>query len=395
MNPIERYDPKGNFPVPLGSALRNPHYSYPYFDIMGDEETLRIYSDIAYHKEWEEGTPKQQDYVEYAAETAKLGNCSDMLRKLQAKTIFYLLNLPHLKNLKRINYTEPGAGKSTVVLYEFLNEKGYDIERLKSTLVEPSETRLFAAVEKLKDMDLKEGNHFNALVGKDSELGAYLKPGSQHIIANNATLHHHAYQDRVFELIFKLLADKGFFGNFDWYECLCEHPKRVYQSLKNHKFNPSVKWETKEKDLKRYEKMFPRALDKDYPRFTVADEMAATMITSFWLDGWAVARAKAIEKGEFDPRDDYFLHEAHGRPGPQVRLLINKRFTLNSPEIGEVKEAAEYNGNPHQILTKKEMLKLRMNELYDDIPEEGSNLLMGTLAQKIVLNNLLSKLKIK
>ncbi len=128
--------------------------------------------------------------------------------------------------------------------------------------------------------------------------------------------------------------------------------------------------------------MFSQALDKDYPRFSPADEMAVRMITSFWLDGWAVARARAIENGEFDERDDYFLHEAHGRPGPQVKLLKETGFKLETPDIKKVMGSAEYNGNPHQILTKEEMLRLKMNDLYDEIPEEGSNLLMGTLAQK-------------
>ncbi len=382
MNLIEKYTVKGNFPVPLGSALRNPNTSYPYFDILGDEETLRIYSDMAFHNEWEEGTPKQQHYVEYAAETAGLGNCSNMLREMQAKTIFHILNLPRFRNIERVYYTEPGAGVSTVVLYKFLDENGYDIERLKSTLVEPSETRLSAAVKKLKKMNLKEGKHFDAFVGKDSELGVYLKPDSQHIIANNATLHHHAYQDRVFQLLFRLLENGGFFGNFEWYEGLCEHPARIYQAFEKHELKPPVIWETKDEDLDSYVKMFPQALDEDYPRFSPADEIAARMITSFWLDGWAVARARAIEKDEFDPRDDYLFHEPHGRPGPQAKLLINTGFTLHSPEVNEVKKEAEYNDNPHQILTKKEMLKLKMDELYKEIPDDGSNLLMSGLWQK-------------
>jgi len=384
MGLIEMYTVEGNFPVSLGSALRNPAYSYPFFGIEGSEQALRVASDRAYGNEWKDGTPQQMSYVIEAAQTAGIGNCSDMLRELQARTVYHILELPRMKQLKRVNYTEPGAGVSTVILFKYLNEQGYDLGRLFSTLIEPSETRLSAAVEELKKMGLKEDKHFVPVIGKDTEMFFYLEPNSQHIVAANATLHHHAYQDMVFKAIHHVLSPGGSFANFDWYECLCEHPARIYRAMRDHEFKPPIEWETKENDLAAYAAMFPNALSSDYPEFSPADEMAASMITTFWFDGWAVARARAIQAGEFDPRDDYFLHEAHGRPEPQIELLHHTGFDLNpsSQDIGAVMEAAEYNGNPHQILTRDEMLRLKMDELYDDIPPEGSNLLMGTLAQK-------------
>lgn len=378
---IDRYEPKGNFPVRLGSALRVPSYAYRNWGIEGPEEVLRAYSDAAYQIEWKEGTPKQMEYVIEAAETAALGNCSAMLRDMQAKTIHSILLLPKMKKKRRVNYTEPGAGGSTVVLYQYLKDQGYDVQRIFSTLIEPSATRLRATAEKLEKMGLKEGKDFMCIEGKDSEIPLYVKNGSQDIVAANATIHHHAYQDRIFKIINDSLNEDGFLGIFDWYEGLCDHPARVYQALREHKFKDPIKWETKEEDLKRFVMMFPKSLE--IPPFSSPEnEMATRMITTYWLDGWAVARAKAIEAGTFDTRDDILMLEAHGLPEAQTAVLIQNGFTTSRDSTKSVIEAAGYNGNPHRILTRETMIKLGMDKKYGEIPEKGSNLLLATLVQK-------------
>jgi hypothetical protein len=391
MNVIDKYTPKGNYPAVPGSGLRNPASAYDAFDITGNEEVLRPASDRAYAIEWEGGTPAQMNYVIEAAQTAGLGNCSKMLRDLQARTVLAALAMERFRDLKRVNYLEPGAGMSTVELYKWLISKKYDVERIFSTLIEPSATRTYGDektnqkgyVEQLEALGLEEGKHFRSIIGKDTEIPHYVQDGSQHIVAANATLHHHAYQDRVFMNILNALAEKGFFMNFEWYEGLCEHPARVYKALANHKFKPPVKWETRDEDLASYAKMFKQALAGSYTAFSPEDEMAARMITSFWFDGWAVARAKAIEAGAFDPRDELFFHEAHWRPGPQMELLGKVGFRRDTNDVRDLCDAVEYNGNPHRLLTREKMLELGMNALYDDIPEGGSNLLMASVHQKL------------
>ena len=382
MHLVDKYTVQGDFPAMPGSALRNPAYSYENWGIEGGDLALRVASDSAYHKEWQEGTPKQMEYVIEAAETAGIGNCSNMLRELQCRTIHEILKLPRLARKKRIRYTEPGAGVSTVMVYKHLIDNGYDVDRIVSTLIEPSEKRLDAAVENLVELGLVEGNNFIPIVGKDSDIPFYLDRNSQDIIAANATLHHHAYQDRVFQVIHDALASRGIFANFDWFEGWCEHPARIYQTLMNHEFKDPVVWETKDADLDAYSSMFPNALNQTYLKFDPADEMAVRMIINFWLDGYAVSKAKAIKNDEFDPKDDILLHEAHGRPHLKAQLLKETGFSLETGEVRDIMESAEYIDNPTRVLTRDVMMSMEMDKLYGDIPEDGSNLLMGFLSQK-------------
>ncbi len=371
-----------NMPVRPGSALRNPSECYGNFNINGNDTWLRANSSRAYTAEWEHGSPAQMQAVIEAAETAGLGNCSGMLRNLQARFVYAVLNSPEMRRLRRINRLETGAGVSTVVVYKYLLDSGYDVEQLFSTLIEPSANRLQAMVGNLEEMGLRDGKHFVAIVGKDSEIPHYVEPRSQHEIDDNATEHHNAFLDKVLKAKHTALAPGGFFGSFEWREGFCEHPARVYQALRDHKFKDPVVWETKEMDLAAYAEMFPKALDRDYPKFSPADEMAVRMITSFWLDGWAVARAKKMRDGSFRPTDDYFLHEAHRRPEPYKELTHRAGFATDTAGIRRILSDLEFNGNPHQILTREEMLRLKMDELYDEIPEQGSNLLMAQISQK-------------
>ena len=379
----EKYTVKGDFPAPLGSALRVPSYSYPFFDIEGDETDLRKASDRAYEVEWGEGTPRQMEYVIEASKAAGLSSCSDILRDSQALVVYNILNLPRLESGRRINYTEPGGGVSTERVYDFLIKRGFDPNKLFTTVIEPSEERNAKTEAFFNELGLVIGKDFDIYTGTDIEvIPEHLDQGSQDIVAANGTLHHHAFWDHPYQLIFNLLNKGGFFANFDWFQCLCEHPARIYQALRNHDFKEPVVWETKKEDLNAYAEMFPQALG-DYIKFPSADEMATRMITTFWLDGWAVVRAKAIANDSFDPRDDIFLHEAHGRPETMFELLDNIGFLQNTREISYIRNVSDFNGNPHQILTKEKMLELGMDEIYgDDIPPEGSNLLMACIAQK-------------
>jgi SAM-dependent methyltransferase len=287
-------------PVILGSALKVPSYAYPNWGI--PEGHYRPESDDLYSVEWEGGSKRQMEYVVEAIKRTGLGNFSQMLRDGNAEKVSHIVQ----EKRGKVNYLEPGAGVSTINVYKKLLEDGVDIERVFTTMMEPSADRLEGAAGELEKIGLKRNKNFVVYRGKkDTDALALVGPRSQDIIGTVAQMHHHAYLDVPMITLALTLKKDGYLVCADWHNSMWEHPNRVYEFLKN-----DFDWETKNKDLAAFRRMFPKATETA-PALEGSEEMANKMIRSFWRNGWAEVRKEAIEKGEFQPCDDILMLEGH------------------------------------------------------------------------------------
>jgi hypothetical protein len=369
------------YPVRLGpdprySILRGPSITYDLWGIEGPEEVLRPLNRKQYTAEWEGGGDEQMKMVGDAAK-ASLGDCPGMLYETNKKVMLTIVRY-WLDITDRVRITEPGFGKSTVNMYKHLLENNIDPDKILITGIEPSQRRIDSAASELKGLGLKENKHFVTHTGTDIQHLPHVE--DQHVVVYIGTKHHDAYQDTGIQLSEHSLLPGGFLVDGDWFERMCMYPSlvlRFYQGLDAEEFG----WETKEDDLEAFERTFPNT---DYvPELSNEAWMAVEMIGTFW-ESWARVRREKIQKGRFNPSDDYYLQEAHGYPKWYTDEMERAGLVVNSPDIYGIIKEARLNGNPHRITTKETMLEMGMGRLYHEIPEEGSELLTTILAQKPV-----------
>jgi SAM-dependent methyltransferase len=234
----------------------------------------------------------------------------------------------------RLNYFEPGAGVSTVMIYKRLLEASEDIGRVFGTLLEPSAQRLEAACAELKKLGLMAGKNYRPRVLKDTDALFAADPDSQDIIVSVAQIHHHSYLDEPMQALHAVTKPGGYIVITDWHNSMWEHPAMVYDFLRG------FEWETKEKDLAEFARVFPEALQKTPAEASAKDSAANNMIRRFWRDGWAKVRAEAIAAGTFQPEDDIIMLEGH-RPV--------ERYEEEMAKAGYQLDAG-FTPNPLQIL---------------------------------------------
>ena len=301
MPELQRFEiDSSRMPLRLGSALRVPSYAYHSWDIPIAVDYTKE-SDRQYEMEWKGGSPQQMQYIEDAAIRSGMGNYPQMLRDANAAVVSRML-----RGMKMpVNYLETGAGVSTAVLYDTLERDGYDLEGIHATLVEPSKSRLMKkAVEPLREKGLKEGKHFTALNVRDVDVTKYIEKGSQHIISSVATMHHHSSLFEPLEALSRVMMDDGYVIIADWHNSMWEHPKRVYEFLRD-----DLEWETKDEDLASFAAAYPKFTEQA-SKLSGSEEEANLMIRRFWK-AWADVRMEAIENGTFRPEDDILMLEAH------------------------------------------------------------------------------------
>ncbi len=300
-------------PVRLGSALRVPSYAYSNWGI--PEGEFRERSDDAYRMEWEGGSPRQMKYVIEATEAAGLQNFPQILRNANAAAVSKLVQ----EMMGTVNYLECGAGVSTVNVYEKLLADNIDIERVYATLIEPSQERLDKMTADLEELGLKKDKDFTTHAARDIDARDFTPRGSQDIVSAVAAIHHHAYLDTPFRVLYHVTKHGGSVLLPDWHNSMWEHPHRVFEFLKR------FDWETKHSDLDDFARAYPKALESPGRVGSSAEFEANATIRNFW-GGWADVRRKAQEAGEFRPEDDILLLEGH-RPALQyARELFEVGF---------------------------------------------------------------------
>lgn len=327
----------------LGDEKRVPSYAYSKWGLV--EGMWKRASDECYRSEWEGGSPRQMQYVVEAITGAGLGNFSQMLRDLNAEAVAHLVD-----KHGRIRYLEPGAGVSTVNVYQTLQKKNIDLERVFATLVEPSETRLAATVLALTQMGLRENKNFKAMANKDTNVLSCVSDNSQDVISCVAEIHHHSYLDRPLKMLYRSLKVGGVIMIVDWHNSMWEHPARVLQALRE-----DYEWPTKEEDLEAFKQAYPGAIEEP-PELQAGDAEANRMIREFWKS-YGRIKAEAIAKGEFSKDDDILMLEAHRPVERQMEEMERAGFLRDSPVVTEeLIDALGLDGNPHQMLPSSRLL---------------------------------------
>jgi SAM-dependent methyltransferase len=304
-----------------------PSYAFRNWGITGDELKLRSMSEERYESEWKTGSPRQMQYVSDAIKESGYANFPQMLRDETAKKVSELM--PKYEGM--VSILDVGAGLSTVKIFDGLD--GNDKDRVYLILLEPSEERVENAAKELDKRGLKRDKNYRVIVGKDLEIPKYLGLESQNIVTAVATIHHHAYLDMPFRVIYDVLGKDGHFITADWHNSMWENPHRVYEFLQE------FDWSGKDQDMKKFEEAY--LIDTEKPQaLNDMEERTNEMIKEFWR-GWIRVRKCAIEKGEFEPRDDIWLLEGH-RP--------YERYTEEMIRIGFRLDGV------HQILSDNKLL---------------------------------------
>jgi len=317
-------------PVCLGSALRVPSYAYPVWGVSGSEEE----SDRQYEIEWKGGSPRQMQYVVEAITESGLGNYSQMLRDANAELVSKAVQ----QSKDKVNYLELGAGVSTLTVYSKLMDDKIDLEKLFSTLVEPSNERIESAAAELEKKGLKLGKNFRIYAARDIDIPQFVEPNSQDIASYVAALHHHSYLDAPLRHVYKSIKKNGLLIVADWHNAMWEHPNRVYEFLRD-----EFEWPTKEHDLEAFVRAYPKALEKA-PDLSELDAASNRHIKRFWK-GWANVRKREKDSGAFGPEDDIFMLEAHRPVERQNEAIERVGYGLDTPAIRELQ-----NPNPRMLV---------------------------------------------
>jgi len=349
-----------NVPRP-GDPRKVPSYAYPSWGLhIG---TYRVESDRLYASEWEGGSPRQMQVVVEAITRSGLGNFSQLLRDANAKSVARFLERMQRIGI-RTNYLEIGAGQSTVDLYSELDMQGFDLQRLYSTLVEPSGSRIEAAAAKLEEKGLKKDKNFRVLVCRDIDImdpaktgGRPVEPGSQNIVSAVATIHHHAYLGKPFRALYDALAENGAILIADWHNPEWEHPARVRMALE--KDYDDRQWTTKEEDIARFNAAYPKALEEPPPILLEGDAVAMDEIRAFWRS-YGEIRAERIARGEFNEADDILMLEGHRPVERQIQTMERAGFRVSRQDekVRDLLEALELEENPYQLRPESRSLML-------------------------------------
>ena len=291
-----------NIPVKLGSVLRTPRYGWVNWAVPEYlKPCLLELGDSAYEVEWKGGSKRQ---IEYVAETAKRAGLGDANQRLRERAGEFVCEAIRKKSKDgRVYYVEPGAGLSTLVVVDRLEEEGFDFDRLYMLLLEPSPERTDFLIKELKQRGLKEGEHFLAEAKRDYDVKECMDGREIDVVYYLATLHHHPAREPVLRVFANYMSKDGTIVIGDWFNSKWEHPRKVKQVLYK-----LPEWKTKEEDIRKFDGMFCKN-SRPLKRESESLQRANEMIDRFWIN-WAGVRKEAILKGEFDERDEIYMLEA-------------------------------------------------------------------------------------
>lgn len=338
-----------HIPSALGDPRRIRFDKYHLFGFEKAEENLEI-GRVAYSSEWERSGPIQNELISAAAINAGFGDHSARLRNAYAKFVADLFELKEKDGT--IIYVEPGAGASTVVLFDELVKRGFDLEKLKSYLIEPAKDRIQIAVEQLESLGLEGGKHFIPLIGRNYDIKDIFEPGTVDVIGSLATDHHEPDQTYPREIEFDALKPGGFKVNFDWCPPTCYHPQPIYQWIF---FNDELdglvgdRWPTKKQDREVFEKLLPSCLENP-PKMSPRDEQALKEIMKYWTIGYVDSKIKLVKEGKMkwkgDP-NDIFLMEAHSTTEDVMNVYEKVGFQLETKDIRNLCERSGIKSLPN------------------------------------------------
>lgn len=358
-----------SMPVELGDPRRTRRSSYQLYGLENSDSNEWL-GRGCYCSEWERGGPNQNKLVSNAAIYSGFGDHSNRLRALYAIVVSNLFESLAKRGDGVVNYAECGAGMSTKFLFEELQRRGFDLERVFSYLIEPSAERLKIATDYLTSLGLKGGENFVPIIGRNFDMRERIEPRTIDVSGSLATDHHDPNQSYPRRIEVSVMKLGGMKVNFEWCPPTCYHPRPLYQHLfSNEELDAIVgdRWpkEDKERDRTTYTKIFPACLEP-MPALDSRDMVGLEEIMRYWTVGYVKAKMEGVEQGwlkqKGDP-NDIFVHEAHTTSGDLIQLYKSVGFLTESGDISELIERSEMKGNPHFLL-------------------KNSGILAGLLAQK-------------
>jgi len=210
-----------------------------------------------------------------------------------------------------------GSGETTIAIIKAVPHL---LEQAQFHLVDPAKGSLEEACTKLTEAGLVVGKTLHIHNTKDIEVLKQLRTETVDVIVANASVHHHAYLEPVFEGISNLLRPEGWIVIGDWFNSMWVSPTRVYELLNK------LTWQGKKQQLIDFRRNF--GYNECEIKETVPElEAANQQICHFWIN---YAKTKAPSTPPYflleghRPQDDYIRglaeYGVHIRRGP-VNLL--------------------------------------------------------------------------
>jgi len=303
-------------PLWLGSPLKVPTTAWRRWGIEWRDQKefhcLVSKSEQLYAQEWEGSDQARLDDVARAAQCAGIADANASLNRAVGTALAELLC--RARGELAVIDIGAGTGATTEAVLEhvpLLEDSGV------FSLVDPSLGSLHLAGQRPKLARLLEERRITFHCMKDLEISSRLCRQFDVAVAN-AALHHHAFLEPVFEIVFQLLKPGGILVIGDWHNSMWLDPWRVLRFL------DSLQWEGKDEALARLASRFPVSTTQEHdPSLARANEQ----ICSFWHAYTRVKEPKTtpceILEGHRPPEDYHRLvsHSGLVLVGRERRLM--------------------------------------------------------------------------
>lgn len=226
-------------PVPPGSILRVPAYSFPNWGITPSADNLRwliTAADRAYSLEWKDTDDALNRLISDASRAAGLGDVNLEMNSIVGKYgARHIVDVVKAKGSFRCIDLGAGTGATTVALLRELARYVVGIsEPCRMILVEPSAQRAQTAEKNVADalalLKVKHRIQCEVLRLTDSEALATFEKENADIIISNAAIHHHSFNLHLRSIQENLRVGMPFI-NGDWHNSMWESPERAYWLL--------------------------------------------------------------------------------------------------------------------------------------------------------------------
>lgn len=221
-------------PVPSGSILRVPAYSYENWGIRVTPENIRWLSRAsadAYMVEWARTDDRLNALVARASEKADLGDVNALMNAQIGKFVAEeIARTSPYKGPFTLVDIGAGTGATSIPAFNELGAMGYRARDSDSLiLIEPSAERMDIAVRSLASLPFWKGRERGIvpMIGREVEMLTHLHDGSVGLAVSNAAIHHNAFNYHL-EAIQRVLEPGGTFINGDWNDSISHSPAKAY-----------------------------------------------------------------------------------------------------------------------------------------------------------------------
>ncbi len=308
-------------PVRLGNPLRVPHYTWNnwgiYWDNDEDFQELVELSEKTYRNEWRSATTKRHNEINKAAEQAGLERANDLLNKEVANIVANILET--VSGTIRILDIGAGAGATSKAIIDTISkEKAKEIELI---LLEPAQTSLDASKAALSSHELGEVIKYQFIEAPDLEILNYIENDSIDIAVSVAAIHHHAYLDNPFQLIYEAIRTNGYFITGDWHNSMWTTPAHTHLMLSK------MEWKSKQTDLRNFKMIYSLSQNKIPLDLNPDEDEANRQISQFWNFYSKLTRGQ----------DQKFLALEGHRPASQyTELMQNVGYYIDGTSIKNI-----------------------------------------------------------